>query len=294
MKKKFYRIDRIALLLVTLLFASGCIRSKTIPDDELGDIFRDIYIANAYQSINYTHVDTVDLYTPILDSYGYDIIDFNGTMLGFAKRKNSKLSHIIEDAIRQIDTKYYALEHKITILDTIEARSKRILQDVLIDNQRIEVNSIKDTAKLRVVIKVKPGSYLLSYISKVDSLDKNKLLHGTHSLLDSLEQIVHYDNNYFGEDRKQYNTEIVVDSNSDILVLKLGNYGDKMKKPSLVIDSLRVIYQLPIKEALNRVNSTFIDKLLIDGTEWSQGSQDSIALRISPPRISSEGGDNSQ
>ncbi len=294
MRKFLYRIDCIVLLFVMLIFASSCGRTKTIPDDELGDIFRDIYIANAYQSLHYRTVDTVDLYTPILDSYGYDIDDFKGTMLGFAKRKNSKLSLIIEAAIKQIDKKFYDLEGKIEVLDTIEARSMRILQDTLIYNKHINVKSVKDTSKLRLAIAVQPGNYLLSYIADVDSLDINRSLKGTHCLYDSLGKRLTYDNYWFGKDRKRYSVKIVVPSNASKLVLNLGNYGHKLKRPSLVIDSLSVIYQLPKKQAIDSINSIFINKLFIDGTEWTEASQDSITLHISPPRISSGSGDNSQ
>ena len=294
MRKLLFRIDCISLLVVLLLFSSGCGRTKVIPDDELGDIFRDIYIANAYQSINYKGVDTIDLYGPILDGYGYDINDFKGTMLGFTKHKNAKLSLIIEDAIRQIDTKFYSLEGGIEQLDSIEARSKRMLQSVLIENRRIEVRSIDDTTKLVIELDVKPGSYFITYIADVDSIDSKKAYRGTHYLRDSSDNNLNYDNFWFSGERKRYSTEIVADSNARKLVLNLGNYTKKMKKPSLVIDSLRIIYELPGKQAIDSIHSVFIKRIFIDGTEWAKYTQDSVSLHLPTSGLSPEGGDNSQ
>lgn len=292
MRKIIYRVNRLLFLSAIILFVSSCNRSKMIPDDDLGDIFRDIYIANAYHNIHHPTADTIEIYTLVLDNYGYDIDDFHTTMLGFAKRKNSKLSLIIEDAIRQIDTRYYSIESDIATLDTIAIRSKRWLQDVLIDNQRIEINSVADTAKLIIELDAKEGSYLISYISAVDSLDRNKSHQGTHSIKDSLGNNLHFDSNWFGDKRRRYSKEIVADLGAAKLVLNLGNYGDNMKKPALVIDSLRIVYHLPSEVAVDSILSIFTYNLYFNEAKWLQSSQDSVPLRISPPWIISEGGYN--
>ena len=294
MKKMFHRIDRVVLVFAVFLFSLGCGRASTIPDDDLVGIFRDIYVANAFQTIHYRYVDTLDFYTPILDNYGYDIDDFNATMLGFTKRKNSKLLLIIEAAIRRIDREFYNLEDKIAVLDTIAIRSQRRLEEVLIDNRRIEVSRIKDTTKLMIEMDVKPGSYFVSYISDVDSLDGNRFHKGTHILKDSLGKNLHEVRCVFGSERKLHSTEIVVGKDAAKLVLNLGNYGAKMKKPSLVIDSLNIIYHLPRELAVDSMNKIFTAKIFRNETNWSHYPQDSISLHLPTSGVSSESSDNSK
>ena len=297
MKKFLYRVDCIALLLVCMLFAGGCNRPSEISDSELEDIFRDIYIANAFKQINYYGVDTIDLYAPILESYGYDIDDFNSTMLGFTKRKNSKLLLIIEAAIRQLDRKFYSIEDRIAVLDTVEARSRRKLQSVLIDNQRIEVNSIKDTTQLLIELDAREGSYFISYVYEVDSLDKNKSYLATHILEDSVGNNIRYDSHRFGKLRKRYSAEMSANPRVKKLVLNLGNLKKKMKRPYLTIDSLRVVYRLPGRVALDSINNVLTDKLFTSGTKWPNYPiypQDSISLHLPPTGVSPSGGDNTK
>lgn len=292
MKRYF---GRIVVLLSSLMMIFACGKS-IIPEDELTQIFRDIYVANAYYHTLGVSVDSIDIYEPVLDRYGYTSDDLKSTMLEFSRRKNARLSTVIEEAIRQIEVEYNGVEGRVAVLDTIDARAQRKFQVVVLDSLRIEARAIKDTAKLRIELDVEPGYYHISYVYELDSLDKNSSLKGTHLLIDSLnKRINHKTKWYSSKKRERYEATIEVKPNARKLQLIFGNYNDKMKRPRLTIDSLKIVYQLPKDVARDSLARTLIDYALkIDDREWYRATKDSISLCISPPRISSEGRDSIQ
>ena len=63
----------ISLIAISLL-AIACGGPKVIPDKELGLIFHDALLANAYLNVNSeTKIDSTNIYEPILADHGYTV-----------------------------------------------------------------------------------------------------------------------------------------------------------------------------------------------------------------------------
>lgn len=68
-------MTRRLLILILALASCACNRSRNIPDDELVAITRDIFLSNAFRESLLSGIpmtDSVDIYTPIFEKYGYE------------------------------------------------------------------------------------------------------------------------------------------------------------------------------------------------------------------------------
>ncbi|MBR5281562.1 MAG: DUF4296 domain-containing protein, partial [Alistipes sp.] len=76
--KKLYSI--LCLLLVASMLFS-CRRARIIPDRQLGQIFHDAMLVNAYlqHKRNSVELDSMNIYEPILAKYGYTKEDMHYT-----------------------------------------------------------------------------------------------------------------------------------------------------------------------------------------------------------------------
>ena len=59
----------VALALLTL--TASCSSRKMIDDKTLATIFKEAYITNAFLGVRYMNLDSLQIYEPILDKYGY-------------------------------------------------------------------------------------------------------------------------------------------------------------------------------------------------------------------------------
>lgn len=284
------------ILICTIIAISmwGCNKSRTISDDKLRLIFKDIYLSNAYCSNNYIRCDTLDIYRPILSKYGYTPEDFKVTIANFSRRKSSRLSDVIETAIKELETEYDSLAAGVAKLDTIDARAGERFKRLVHRVDSLRIKSVRDTAKLRITLPVEVGRYNITYVYRVDTVDKNGSLRATHTLLDSASKQINYDTHWFvNKDRKRHTTNIEANERAKKLEIVLGNYPKNLTTPSLMIDSLRITYYLPKKVAIDSVNKLLVDyKLIIDDKEWSDITKDSSSLYVVPPRIAPKSGSN--
>ena len=63
------------LCLMVMLTTIGCQKRNIIPDDTLADIFHDAFIVNAYIGEERINLDSLQIYEPLLKSYGYTAKD---------------------------------------------------------------------------------------------------------------------------------------------------------------------------------------------------------------------------
>ena len=69
------------LLLAVVALMTACNKPKEIPDKDLGAIFRDAMLVNAYLAINTgTDLDSLRVYEPIFARYGYTAEDVQYTI----------------------------------------------------------------------------------------------------------------------------------------------------------------------------------------------------------------------
>ena len=85
------------LLLAIVALLTACNKPKVIPDKDLGAIFRDAMLVNAYLAINTgTDLDSLRVYEPIFARYGYTAEDVQYTVHNFSRRKSAHLSDVAE------------------------------------------------------------------------------------------------------------------------------------------------------------------------------------------------------
>lgn len=270
--------------MVMLLTLGGCGRPRAIPDDTLAQIFKESFLANAYYGTHsFVPTDSIDIYRPILEKYGYTHKDLERTIADFSKQKSAKLSDILEQAIKELqaDLDYY--NERVAVLDTVNARAARMFSREVYFVEQIAARKIADTAKLRITIPVEPGKYHISYTYYIDSLDQNRSLQTIYSLIDSTGRLRNISSTWLNlRRRQQQSTEIETSTGDRKLEILFGAYKKDMTKPHLTVDSLRIIHFLPIDVALDSVIRKFTGINIPPHGTIQSTPKDSSALRLYP------------
>lgn len=119
----------IYILVSGLLLA--CSGYKIIPDEQLALIFHDAFLSNAYMQHRGMRPDSLNLYEPIFAKYGYTTADVQYTIGNFSKRKSARLSDVVEQAIKLLETEAEHLDREVSILDTIDNVARRTFRRTL-------------------------------------------------------------------------------------------------------------------------------------------------------------------
>lgn len=280
----------ILVMTLFLLGLSSCNRQKTIPDDTLSDIFRDMYLSNAFAnqagSINY---DSINIYEPILNGYGYDSRDFIHTVSSFTKRKSARLSDIVDDAIEKLDAMNAVLTRRVQILDKVDSIAYSMSKETVYADSLIQIRRLADSAKMTVTIPAEPGRYDIAYYYRQDSLDTNRPLTNRHSIKDgSGNSIGGNSARLRHKERTLYTGNLEAPTGTRELILTFGNYPASARAPIILdIDSLTVVHYPPKEVALEKMLRSHLDyPLIINGRpyyEYYNLPADSSTLHILPP-----------
>ncbi len=275
------------ILLAVAAAVAGCSRPREIPDDKLQAIFSDIFLVNAYTNTHHMLLDSMDIYSPVLERYGYKPRDLAYTIRHFSTRKSSRLSDIIDRSVEALTKEYDYYAYRVGVLDTIDNIARRRFADTVYRDTLIRVTSLRDTSRLRIRIPAREGQYTIWYAYTIDSLDRGGQ-RANHTVTDSTGRQLAARTNWMRRDRRgTFSATLDAPAEASGLDLLLGDYRGENKSPRLRIDSLVVVYYLPLKQALDSLTRSIVDyKLLIDGKEYSRAAApDSVALRIDPPRM---------
>lgn len=279
----------IALALTVLLTAGGCSRPKTIPTKTLKEIFKSSFLVNAYYESNPTlrMNDSMDIYRPILDRYGYTIRDLENTVNRFARQQSAKLSNVVEDAIQELKDQSEYLDRRLAMYDTISAQAGRMFMREVLYEPQIVVERISDTAKLRIRVPVEEGQYEVSYSYLIDSLEENRSLRGSAFAIDTAgrrDYIYEMNTSLTPRQRKQFKSpKVTMGDDKTELEIVIGNYPQRdMKRPALTIDSLRITYFLPDTVALDSMARRWYHLNIPYHAEQDAPQADSSALRPDP------------
>lgn len=253
-------------VVAVMLLAAACSKPRIIPDDRLAQIFHDVYLTNAYVETNPVPLDSLNIYEPLFARYGYTTEDVQFTIGNFAKRKSARLSDVVEKAITMIETESNFYSGRIAMADTLKQIAGERYATTVHTDSVIRVRRIADTARLRISIPVKPGSYDISYSYFIDSVDHNSLRPSRFYLLDSTGRERNIETrrprNF---ERERVSLRIAADSLHRSLVLDLNGYPDKeMTAPDLRIDSLVVKYYIPDRAALDSMARSLFDYRVLD------------------------------
>ena len=162
------------MAVVVLAVAVSCRKPRIIPDSTLSEIFYDAFLTNAYLSEKRVKTDSLALYEPIFDKYGYTVEDLQYTIGNFSKRKSARLGNVVEVAIARLEAEGAYYDRETAILDTIEARARRKFSRTVYSDTLVKVYKLSDTVRTRIVVdSLLRGEYEVSFTYNVDSLDKN-------------------------------------------------------------------------------------------------------------------------
>ena len=246
------------LLLAVVALMTACNKPKEIPDKDLGAIFRDAMLVNAYLAINTgTDLDSLRVYEPIFARYGYTAEDVQYTIHNFSRRKSAHLSDVAEYMILLLDREANALNLQVAKLDTVENVARRRFTKVLRADTAINVRKEADSALLRFVVEpVVAGTYNISAKYTLDSLDKTT---GRRYLVyferkDSTRRTIA---NGLIQRRKEagfdHRTEVKpADSNYVRLVIDMAHFADsKQESPTrMLIRNMKVTYTPPVEKCV--------------------------------------------
>lgn len=249
------------LLLAVVALMTACNKPKEIPDKDLGAIFRDAMLVNAYLAINTgTELDSLRVYEPIFARYGYTAEDVQYTIHNFSRRKSANLSDVAEYMILMLDREANALNLQVAKLDTVENVARRRFTKVMLADTAINVRKEADSLRLRFVVEpIVAGTYNISAKYTLDSLDKatGRRYRVYFQRRDSSERSIA---NGLIQRRKgasfDHRYEIMPDDTSYVrLVIEMAHFADRKQKATtrMLIHDMKVTYTPPLEKCVEKL-----------------------------------------
>ncbi|MDR0954953.1 MAG: hypothetical protein LBM20_06200 [Rikenellaceae bacterium] len=170
-------IKRCFLCLLGLAFLLTACGRREIPEKTMKAIIHDVFLVNAYQalySFNTVRTDSIDIYTPILNGYGYELEDFRYTVDRWSLKKSSRFSALIEEAaedISQENKEYIALQEARLKVDTLVGELYR--DTLYAQTDSIWVRNRARLDRLAFTVPADEGTFRIRYRYLVDSADRN-------------------------------------------------------------------------------------------------------------------------
>ena len=257
--KIYMNIKRRILILICalmpLLSSVGCQDQRVIPDKDLINIFHDAYLANAYIGECGINEDSLYLYEPIFDRYGYTVEDMQYTLKTFSERKSALLSDLMMEVSARLEREAKVEQRKIVVLDTIDNVAKRRYTRTVYEDSLIHVKRLRDTNDLRIKIKdLTTGDYTISFDYFIDTLDENRnsrvLVYAMKS--DTLETMRH--SMMLNRYRiASYTRKLSIDSTHTEIFIDMFYHpiNEEIKLPNIKIMNFKVVRVLPTEQSVD-------------------------------------------
>ncbi|MFI3282335.1 MAG: DUF4296 domain-containing protein [Rikenellaceae bacterium] len=244
-------------LLLTSMVGGGCSQQKIIPDVVLSDIFKDAFLVNAYISVKSPNLDSLNIYEPIFEKYGYTVEDVQYTIGNFSKRKSARLGNVVERAITLLEMEGVTYDREVAIIDTIASQSRRMESEVVYQKDEIQLYSQSDTVNVVLnIYNIRNGEYSLRFDYLIDSLDEN---------YGSYRSEMWFKKGYPTEENKldrhnresgylqrknvlEHRSRAVVNEEFEAMEITLVNLVNKKKEPHVTLRNIEVVYT-PTQEA---------------------------------------------
>lgn len=287
-------MKRVIIYILIVLSVAGCARKKEIDDHTLAKIFSEAYITNAYMGIKYFNIDSVQIYEPILEHYGFTPEDFRYTIGNFSRRKSAQLGRVLKEAEEQIKQYADIYDREVVILDTIQNVAVRTMQRVVHKDSLISIKKLADSSKLKMVIDpLQPGMYSVRYkynctkeqVKDKKGKKKDLALRGVINIETSTGT---HANNYAYNLREEENIRrtISTDTAAKRLVITFAKPADpthKMRKPNITISDFIIEYTPEENLAIDSLFKRYIDIKIFDDVFFS--AKDSLALSADTTRV---------
>ncbi len=265
------------------IFSLSCTRRVVIPDDELALIFRDAFLANSYVLIESVKFDSLQVYSPIFERYGYSVEDMQYTIGNFSKRKSARLSNVVEESIKMLEREGKIYELESAILDSIDAiASRRLTRSIYFDDY-IEFYNQADSMNVRLELdSLVAGSYRLSYDYLIDTLDDNRSSYRFVYWFEANEEKPERLSSSTVYLKKHSIESIDRDFTIDTLTHKfkalLFDTYAIVKSPHITIKNLNVEYTPPAAEAVDSMYRTVLDVRVFADDFFGTTTTDSLQL----------------
>lgn len=256
MKSMFFRyIATMAMVATTLLGATSCSGPKVIPDKDLVNIFHDAYIANAYISENVKNSDSLYIYEPIFERYGYTMEDLQHTIMTFTERKSAMLSDLMHEVNSRISAEAKEEARKMVVLDTIDNIAKRAYTRTMYSDTLIRVKKLKDTTKLRITLEdIVPGEYTVSFSYLIDTLDENRNSRIEAYLVTSdTQQVLRHTMMLSRYREAKYSRKFTADTSHRELYVNMYYHprSEESKMPDITIRDFKIVRVLPTEQSVD-------------------------------------------
>lgn len=257
----------IALLICATIV--GCKHDKEIPEEDLINIFHDAFIANAYLAKERAVPnDSMIIYEPILEKYGYTVEEFRNALQEISQRKSARVSDLLTKASERLEQEAAIEKKRLIIMDTIDNTAKRTFTRTIYQDSLIHVKRLKDTTKLRVSIKdIIPGDYTLSFTYYIDTLDENKNSRVEVYMLanDSL-QVKRHTQMLSRYKEGKFTRTFNVDTTMTELYLNVYYHpsNEESKRPDVKISNLKVVRVLPLQTSVDSLYRQHFELRLFD------------------------------
>lgn len=284
MNRVLYILRRtfIALLMCSIVVA--CKEEKEIPEDDLVNIFRDAFIANAYLAQEGIQPnDSLIIYEPILEKYGYTVEDLRTTLQSLSQRKSARVSDLLTKASELLDEEAAIERHRLAILDTIDNIAKREYTRTIYHDSLIHVKRLKDTAKLQISIKdIIPGDYKLSFNYYIDTLDQNRNSRVEVYMLKNdtieLKRYTQMLNRYKGG---QFMRTFNVDTTMSEIYVNIFYHpsNEEPKRPDVKVTDLKMVRVLPLDTAVDSLYLQHFDLRLFNHSAAQRLVLDTVSYK---------------
>ena len=247
------RIIGVLLLASMVGLSISCSRKRVLSEEELGDVFHDIFLVNSYASPESRRIqlDSLNIYEPIFREKGYTIEDIQNTLADISRRKSAHLSDVLEKAIAKLVKEDAFYTKEVAVLDTIEQVACRRFTHTVFADSLIRVRQLKDTTRLQMEFDVQAGEYNLTLDYLIDSLDKNvQGIYGSVWLSDDRGRL---SNNYNMVLRRNYKEHFkrrfITDASHRKLHVNFMHFRTKdARRPSITVSNMKLTYT-PVKQA---------------------------------------------
>ena len=294
-------MKRALICILTALTILGCSRRKEIDDKTLAKIFSDAYVTNAYLGVNYFRLDSIQIYEPLLDKYGYTPEDLRYTIGNFSRRKSAQLGRVLKDAEEQIAKIAAIYEKEVVILDTIKNVAVRTFKRTIRRDSLIEIRKKADSTKLQLVVEpLQPGTYSVryKYTYEKEEVKKSKKKKKKNNPTDEvvLRGALHVEtnsgshrNNYSYNLRKEENIRRTINTDTAALRLvitfaKPADARHKVGKPKITVTDLEIFYTPDENLAIDSLFLKHIDLKIFDDVFFTNPT-DSLTLPADSTRV---------
>ncbi len=246
--------------LILPLLLTACNKPKEIPDDKLIAIVSDLFVANAYWSSSLMadslRLDSVDVYAPIFEHYGYRPQDFTHTIGTLSKRKSVGLTDLIERATERLTAESAGYFAQVAILDSLDhIAAERYKKIVYEDTSRVLTRLSDPSQEPDITVPLELGKYRIEYSYLIDTSDQNAYVQYMQFLMDTAKRRRNYLYRSFSKGRSR-REKIEVDVPDTSLLKTLNIFlayssGRNTRKTLVKVDSLRITHYLPTAEALD-------------------------------------------